>query len=177
MLYMYDWEIFVSLQSNCEEFMTCVHKWREEQMFQCDDRILKSRIIDTQCTNISFGILECRLLGNAIKRKWSYFCSIYDAQFSTNVSSCHIGDGHYHALWSWNLFLIYDDVIKWKHFPCHWPFVRGMHRSPVNSPRKGQWRGALMFSLICTRINCWVNNGEAGDLRRHRDHYDVIVMI
>ena len=49
-------------------------------------------------------------------------------------------------------------------------------RSPVNSPHKGQWRGALMFSLICARINGWVNNGEAGDLRRHRAHYDVIVM-
>ena len=50
-------------------------------------------------------------------------------------------------------------------------------RSPVNSPYKGQWRGALMFSLICARINGWVNNGEAGDLRRHRAHYDVIVML
>ena len=61
-------------------------------------------------------------------------------------------------------------------FPRYWPFVRGIHRSPVNSPHKGQWRGALMFSLICARINGWVNNGEAGDLRCHRAHYDVIVM-
>ena len=60
-----------------------------------------------------------------------------------------------------------DDVIKWKHFPRNWPFVRGIHRSPVNSPHKSQWRGALIFSLICTRINGWVNNGEAGDLRRY----------
>ena len=50
------------------------------------------------------------------------------------------------------------------------------HRSPVNSPHKGQWRGALMFSLICTRINSWVNNGEAGNLRYHRAHYDVTIM-
>ena len=42
---------------------------------------------------------------------------------------------------------------------------------------KGQWRGALMFSLICTRINGGVNNREAGDLGRHRAHYDVIVMV
>ena len=48
---------------------------------------------------------------------------------------------------------------------------------PVNSPHKGQWRGALMFSLICARINVWVNNGEAGDLRRNRAHNDVTVMI
>ena len=51
--------------------------------------------------------------------------------------------------------------------------------SPVteNSPHKGQWCGALMFSLICVWINGWVNNREAGDLRRHRAHYDVSVMI
>ena len=29
---------------------------------------------------------------------------------------------------------LHDDVIKWKHFPRNWPFVRGIHRSPVNSP-------------------------------------------
>ena len=46
---------------------------------------------------------------------------------------------------------------------------------PVNSPHKGQWRGALMFSLICAWINDWVNNRDAGDLRRHHGHYDVNV--
>ena len=49
-------------------------------------------------------------------------------------------------------FKVHDDVIRWKHFPRYWPFVWGINRSPVNSPHKGQWRGALMFSLICTRI-------------------------
>ena len=70
-----------------------------------------------------------------------------------------------------------DGVIKWKHFPRYWPFVRGIHWSLVNSPHKGQLRGALMFSLICAWINGWVNNRDAGDLRRHRAHYDVIVKI
>ena len=37
----------------------------------------------------------------------------------------------------------------WKHFLCYWPFVQGIHWSLVNSPHKGQWRRALMFSLIC----------------------------
>ena len=60
----------------------------------------------------------------------------------------------------------HDDVIKWKHFPRYWPFVRGI----------GQWRGALMFSLISVWINGWVNNHEAGDLRSYRAHYDVTVM-
>ena len=56
----------------------------------------------------------------------------------------------------------HDDVIKWKHFPRHWPFVRGIHGS--------------LGLLICARINGWVNNREAGDLRRRCTHYDVIVM-
>ena len=43
-------------------------------------------------------------------------------------------------------------------------------------PHKGQWRGALMFALICAwKKNDWVHNREAGDLRRYRAHYDVIV--
>ena len=71
----------------------------------------------------------------------------------------------------------HDDVIKWKHFPRYWPFVRGIHRSAVNSPHKGQWRGALMFSLLRAWINAWVNTREAVDLRRHHTHYDVNVMI
>ena len=74
----------------------------------------------------------------------------------------------------------HGDVMKWKHFPRYWPFVRGIHRLPgnsVNSPHKGQCRGALIFSLICAWIFAWVNNGEAGDLSRNRVHYDVIVMI
>ena len=74
------------------------------------------------------------------------------------------------------LMTMHDDVIKWKHFPPYWPFVRGIHRPPVNSPHKGQWRGAWMFSLICVWINGWVNNREAGDWRLNRAHYDVIVM-
>ena len=65
---------------------------------------------------------------------------------------------------------------QWKYFPRYWPFVRGIHRSPVNSPHKVQWRRALNVSLIYTWINDWVNNCEAGDLRRYRAHYDVIVM-
>ena len=69
-----------------------------------------------------------------------------------------------------------DDVIKWKLFPRYWPFVWGIHRSPVNSPHKGQWRRAFMFSLILAWTNGWANNRDAGDLRRHRRNYDVTVM-
>ena len=47
----------------------------------------------------------------------------------------------------------HDDVIKWKHFPRYWPFLRGIHRSPVNSPHKGQWGGALTFSFFDLHLN------------------------
>ena len=70
----------------------------------------------------------------------------------------------------------HDGVIKWKPFPRYWPFVWGIHRWPVNSCHKGQWRGVLIFSLICAWTNSWANNGDAGDLRRYRAHYDVILM-
>ena len=70
----------------------------------------------------------------------------------------------------------HDDVIKWKHFPRNWPFVRGIHRSAGNFTHKGQWRRALMFSLICVWVKGWINNRESGDLRRYRTHYDVTVM-
>ena len=69
-----------------------------------------------------------------------------------------------------------NDIIQWRHFLHYWPFVRGIYQSPVNSPHKGQWHGALKFSLICTWINGWVNNHEADDLRCHLAHYAVIVM-
>ena len=53
----------------------------------------------------------------------------------------------------------------------------GEFTGPGQFQHKGQWRGALIFSLICAWINGWVNYREAGDSRRHRGHYDVIVMI
>ena len=68
----------------------------------------------------------------------------------------------------------------WRHqmetFSAQLVLCAGNSPVPVNSPHKGQWRGALMFSLICVYINGWVNNREAGDLRRHYSHYDVNVM-
>ena len=72
--------------------------------------------------------------------------------------------------------MLCDDVIKWKHFPAYLALCAGNSPVPVNSPRKGQWRRTSMFSLICIWINDWINNREAGDLRRHRGHYDVNVI-
>ena len=68
----------------------------------------------------------------------------------------------------------------WRHqmetFSALLALCAGNSPVPVNSQHKGQWRGALMFSLIWVWINSWVNNREACDLRRYRAHCDVIVM-
>ena len=67
----------------------------------------------------------------------------------------------------------HDDVIKWKRFPRYWPFVRGIHRSPVNSPHKGRWRWALMFcsnyawnKLLSKQSLCWWFKTPSGSLWR-----------
>ena len=50
-------------------------------------------------------------------------------------------------------------------------FCGGIHWSAVNSLHKGQWHGALIFSLICAWINDWVNNREAGDQICHNAYH------
>ena len=52
-----------------------------------------------------------------------------------------------------------------------------IHRSPMDSPHKGQWRGALLLSLISAWTNGRANYQRDGDLRRHRAHYDSTVMM
>ena len=64
-----------------------------------------------------------------------------DAMILSFVTEPFVGSIHVHNIRN------HDDVIKWKHFPRYWPFVWGIHRSPVNSPYKGLWRGALMVFL------------------------------
>ena len=72
----------------------------------------------------------------------------------------------------------HDDVIKYNTTFCALlDLCAGNSPVPVNCPHKGQWRGALMFYLICAWINSWVYNRGAGNLRRHRAHYDIIVMV
>ena len=80
-----------------------------------------------------------------------------------------------------NIEYCHDEMESWwrnqmETFSALLALCLGKSPVPVNSPRKGQWRGTLMFSLICAWINDWVNNRHAGDLRRHCVHYDVNVM-
>ena len=81
------------------------------------------------------------------------------------------GNSEEELIWKGYAFwqcIIYDDVIKWKPFPRYSPFMWEIHRSPVNFPRKGQWREAL----ICAWTNVWANYQDAGHLRCHWAHYD-----
>ena len=115
-------------------------------------------------------------------KKWLPFSRQY-FQMRFLQWKCWLGAGHVtsHFLnqcWPWFMTSQkHDDIIKWKHFLRNCSFVQGIHWSSVNSPHKGQWRGALTFSLICAWINGWVNYCDAVDLRCHCTHYDVTVMM
>ena len=112
-------------------------------------------------------------------KRWKTHIYILTNIFAIDqVAFCHTGVfmvRRRHAAFScWSLSW-------WRHqmetFSALLVICAGNSPVPVNSPHKGQWRGAFMFALICAWITRWVNNRETGDLRRYRTHYDVIVMI
>ena len=83
-------------------------------------------------------------------------------------------------LWYCNK-LEFPQVTWWRHqvetFSALLALCEGNHRSPVDSPRKGQLRGKLMLPLFfCTWTHIWANNRDTGELRRHRTHYNVTVI-
>ena len=127
------------------------------------------------------SLIRIKITGNLWTAKdrshsWALLRAIMGIE-KQELSRCQLCRRWWHRKLPSSIVTTHDDVISWKHFPRYWPFVRGINRSPVKSPHKGQRRGALIFSFICAWINGWVNNREAGDLRRHRAHYDVIVML
>ena len=108
---------------------------------------------------------------------YGYFWQLatYEYRFDIAAGFC-LSFNHRHQTTRWYILSSW-----WRHpmetFSALLALCAGNSPVPVNSPHKGQWRVALMFSLICVCINGWVNNLESGDLRRYRGHYDVIVMI
>ena len=85
--------------------------------------------------NRSYYLSISGLKSNYVSKGWSsYFKPVLR---KPTLFFCHI-----HVAGE---LVIQGDVNKWKHFPRNWTFVRGIHRSPVNSPHKGQWREALCF--------------------------------
>ena len=119
-------------------------------------------------------VFDCSVYASLLSYWENSWCVYWLLEDDTRCSSlcnkklfwivCHADQNH-------------DDVIKWKHFPRCWPFVKWIHRSPVDCPHKGQWRGALQFSFICAWTNDWANNGDPGYLRRPRAHYNVNVVV
>ena len=131
-----------------------------------------------------------RLLNNEDMKSWngqSRMIWIIDVHNRTHYTLCEVwwilqnfkeetykSWGVYYRV-TWN-----SNKRWWSHqmeaFSALLAICAGKSPVPVKSPNKDQWRGALMFSLICVWINGWVNNREAGDLTRYRAHYDVTVM-
>ena len=141
--------------------------WNHPMCFASDD-------FQVGLTVVAYVLLSSAW--NLLHNMFGRYCAEFPETHWRNIHGCSVLMKHCHeVIFTWNkynqraLYREYlqhhDDVIKWKHFPRYWPFVRGIHRSPVNIPHKGQWGGALMFSLICVWIKSWVSNREAGDLR------------
>ena len=123
---------------------------------------------------ISHQLLEISIVNTSLRiidLSWHPFFPGTNELISASVAS--------HTLYQRRQWLDIS-VSRWRHqmktFSALLALCAGNSPVTVNSPHKGQWRGTLMFSLICAQINDWVNNREAGDLRRHRGHYDIIVM-
>ena len=119
---------------------------------------------------MSFNVFFAVSLDKLLSKLWS--CLWFDASiwyYVTGPLNVAGPDFVHHCACTYH-----DDVIKWKHFPRYWPFVRWIHRSPVNSPDKGQWRGALMFSLICAWRNGWVNATVETPRRQLWRHCNVV---
>ena len=133
---------------------------RRQAIIWTNDGILLIWTLGTNFSEISSEIHAVSFKKMHLKRssaKWRPFC------LGLNVLIHTQGPTHTHFLYLTSIpdgsqyletrLLWHDDVIKWKQFPRYWPLVREIHQSPVDSPRKGQWRGALKFSLICAWIN------------------------
>ena len=136
-----------------------------------------------------FGVGRCHtdyalnIIQDKIPYDWQHFC-IYHVppspkfaiNFSINVNcnlNCCVNSSRWDRMTHICTNKLHDDVIKWKHFSRYWVFCEEIYQSPVDSYRKGQWHGTLMFSLICAWTKAWASNR---DLTRHRAHYDANVM-
>ena len=106
------------------------------------------------------------------------------AQMITSMRGCVArndggrGDGYPNVSRSRSTISSHDDVIKWKHFPLYWPFVRGIHRSPVTGEFPSQRPVTRSFCVFFyLHLNKRLSKQSRRRwFRRHRAHYDVSVM-
>ena len=96
---------------------------------------------------------------------------------SVNKPRCRKRDGWYTSVKSekngTQTLLHYDNVIKWKHFPHYWPFVRVFHRSPMNSPNKGRWCffDLRLYKRLRKQFRWWFETSSRSLWRRYYDNY------
>ena len=99
----------------------------------------------------------------------------------TNVINAELMDNVTRTVALCNRQIELEYLSWWRHqmetFSALLAICAGIHRSPVNSPHKGPVTRSFDVFFISAQMKGWVNNGEAGDLRRNRAHYDVIVML
>ena len=124
-------------------------------------------------TNILIEMAHKRLLA------YTYFQG-----YKTNIEGYHpfsvksdIDRGASHGHFSYNVYMPFT---WWRHQMETSSALLALcaGNSPVTGefPAKRPVTQSMIISLVCARINAWVNSLEAGDLIRHRAHYDVIVM-
>ena len=116
-------------------------------------------------------IIQPLLSGNIISRQISWLpMAQHQTTASSNVGISSTGSCNIHL-----------GAISWWRHQME-TFSTLLAHCAGNSPVTGEFPSQrpvtrnFQFSLICTWINDWVNNREAGDLRRHRIHYDGAVM-
>ena len=137
--------------------------------------------IHTRQTQIYKGLTDCQP-----HTLWYYRADSRPApsQWETSLQSNTVSNWLGANLWLASPVIHGVPIAKawWRHQMAKFSVLLALcaGNSPVtdlNSPHKGQWRGVLMFSLICAWTNGWVINPCVGDFRRHCVHYDVTVMI
>ena len=104
-----------------------------------------SKLVIFVLCKLSLSLTNAVLVANTrhnVTTERSVLTMCYQRRADTNSVRAHC-----------DTFTCHDDVIKWKHFPCNWPLVRGIHRSPVNFPHKWLVTWSLMFSLVLASTN------------------------
>ena len=137
-------------------------------------RLLLMRTTIYNCSQLRIIVLSTGKSPFRGTMMWLNVQGVHDTSTKLNARYCRW------TRWTLGVDQYRVSVETWRHqmetFSALLATCAGNSPVPVNSPHKGQWRGALMFSLIGVWINGWVNNREVGDVRRYRVHYDVIVM-
>ena len=142
-----------------------------------------------ECISLRKKRIRSNWLVNTMRRKepghqlpWSWpAISEYCGFSASGMNKFKSGEKHQIHFTDYTLITSMNHISPWwRHqmetFSVLLALCEGNHRSPLDSLHKSQWRGDLMFSLICAWTNGWADNRDAGDLRRHRAHFDVTVI-